>query len=213
MTVSSYKLTQARINVLLAVCSVSILVLLFPTLEIIENSNLTVRMVEEILLFVYAVLLGYGLQKYAILRPRRERVGYLARALSIVSRINQSTKGIFFAFLLPALPLVYWNFPANFDLTAQNIYVRYASDLSNLVVALLVGAAITYIPHKFRVILLYFAFMTVGMMGSMMIVWSPGFYAAYSSSQNATMDTFMMLFGAFGVVGTSSWLVKVMDIF
>ena len=113
---------------------------------------------------------------------------------------------------LYSILLAYWNFPRIFDATAQNILLRYTSDLSYLGVAILAGLALVHVPKKFRVLLLYFAFMSVGMMGSMMLVWTPGFYTVYSSVQNSDMNTFMMMFGAFGIIGTSSYLLKVMDI-
>ena len=81
-----------------------------------------------------------------------------------------------------------------------------------MVADILAGLSLIYVPRKFRVLLLYFAFMSVGMMGSMMLVWSPGFYTVYSPSQNTDMNTFMMMFGAFGIIGTSSYLLKVMDV-
>jgi Protein of unknown function (DUF1404) len=204
---------QTKISLLLIGSAVSIAVILFPPLDIIENSNLTVRMIEDILLFVYAILFGYGVERYVSTKANSQHnIGSTSGVHSVITRINRWSKGLIFAMLIPATLLIYWNFPANFDLTAGNIFIRYASDISYLVAAILAGTAITYVPRKFKVLLLYFAFMAVGMMGSMMLVWQPGFYTAYSPGQNTTMNTFMMLFGAFGVVGMSTWLLKVMDV-
>lgn len=194
-------------------CAASIAVMLFPPLDIIENSNLTVRMIQDMLIFVYAIIFGYVLDRYATTKLGTEPISsFAAKAFDSIKRINKSTRGLLFALLIPSIFLVYWTYPVNFDATAQNIYLRYASDLSYLVSAILAGMALIYIPKKIRVLLLYFMFMSVGMMGSMMLVWIPGFYTVYSPTQNTDMNTFMMMFGAFGIIGTSSYLLKVMDV-
>ena len=192
--------------------AVSIAVILFPPLDIIENTNLTVRMIEDILLFIYAILFGYALERYASIKFSSVVSGVSRRVYYSIKRINESTKGLIFVLLIPSIFAIYWNYPPIFDATAGNIFLRYTSDLSYLVAAILAGLSLIYVPRKFRVLLLYFAFMSVGMMGSMMLVWSPGFYTVYSPSQNTDMNTFMMMFGAFGIIGTSSYLLKVMDV-
>jgi hypothetical protein len=202
-----------RSTILMIGCVASIAVMLFPPLDVAENSNLTVRMIEDILIFVYAIIFGYVLDRYATVKIGTRSISSLSeKAFDLIRRINKSTRGLFFALLIPTILLVYWTYPINFDATALNIYLRYAADLSYVVSAILAGMALVYIPRKFRVLLLYFMFMSVGMMGSMMLVWIPGFYTVYSPVQNTDMNTFMMMFGAFGIIGTSSYLLKVMDV-
>ncbi|MDG6922012.1 MAG: DUF1404 family protein, partial [Nitrososphaerota archaeon] len=179
----------------------SITVMLVPPLYVLENMNLTVRMITEILLFVYAIMFGYALEKYASAKMAVEsRKGLVSRAHHKLSLVNRSTRGLIFVLLIPSILAVYWNYPPTFDTTAQNILLRYSSDLSYLVAAILAGFAVVHVGKKLKVLLLYFAFMSVGMMGSMMLVWQPGFYTFYSAVQNTDMSTFMMMFGAFGIM-------------
>ena len=206
------KYEERRTTLLMFGSAISIAVILFPPLDIIENTNLTVRMIEEILLFVYAILFGYALERHASRKFTSIASGISSKAYQTIKKINESTKGLIFALLVPSIFATYWSYPPIFDATAGNIFLRYASDLSYLVAAILAGISLIYVPRKFRVLLLYFAFMCVGMMGSMMLVWSPGFYTVYSPSQNTDMNTFMMMFGAFGIIGSSSYLLKVMDL-
>ena len=207
------KYLQTRINLLLVGSAISLFVILFPPLDIIETANLTVRMIEDMLIFVYAILFGYGVERYVKVKERTQtKFSPWFKIYSGISKINRLSRGFLFALIVPAIVIVYWNNPVVFDNTAIDIYTRYLSDATYLVVAILAGTAITYVPSKLRVILLFFAFMNVGMMGSMMLVWPPGFYTAYSAAQNNAMNTFMMLFGAVGILGTSGWLLKVWDV-
>jgi hypothetical protein len=208
--VLSSKYITVRTTPIIIGCAASIAVMLFPPLDAVENSNLTVRMIEDILIFVYSILIGYGVDAY--FRAKSQASSPMASLYSVVRGMNRKSRGLLFAIIIPSIIVVYWNYPPNFDFTAVNVFARYTSDISYLACAVLAGTAISYIPSRVRVLLLLFAFMSVGMMGSMMIVWQPGFYTVYSPVQNTTMNTFMMLFGAVGVVGTSPWLMKIMDI-
>lgn len=193
--------------------AILIAIMLSPPLYVLENANLTVRMISDMLLFAYAIIFGYSLQKYVSSKMISQNMkGLGIRAFNLLNKFNLSSRGFIFVVLVPAALLVYWNFPSTFDLTANNLTLRYVSDLSYLVAAVLAGLALTQVPKKFKIIILYFTFMCVGMMGSMMLVWSPGFYTVYSPSQNTDMNTFMMLFGAFGIMGSSSYLLRVMDV-
>lgn len=213
MVVLVLKYQEKRTLYLMLGSAVSIAVMLFPPFYVLENTNLTVRMIADILLFVYAIMFGYALEKYATTKmASRTEFSFGFRAFKILSRLNSKTRGLIFAFLIPTFLVSYWNFPPTFDSTVQNIFLRYTSDLSYLGAAIFTGLALVHVPKKFRVLLLFFAFMCVGMMGSMMLVWTPGFYTVYTSVQNTDMNTFMMLFGAFGIIGTSSYLLKVMDV-
>lgn len=212
----SLRFQERRIAILMWVSAVSIIVMLVPPIYIAENTNLTVRMIADILIFVYAALLGYSFERYSSGRlalSQTKNSTFAWRAFRVLDKINASSKGLIFVMLLPSIPLVYWNIPSVFDETSQNILLRYSSDLSYIVVAALAGFALLYVPKKFRIILLYFAFMTAGMSGSMMIVWTPGFYTVYSPSQNSDMNTFLMMFGLFGTIGMSTYLLKALDVF
>jgi hypothetical protein len=210
------KYQERRIFLLIWGSAISIAVMLIPPIYIIENTNLTVRMIADILLFIYAALLGYSLQRYATAKlassSQTQNSSFAKRSFDALNKINTASKGLIFVMLLPAILLIYWNIPSVFDETAQNIFLRYASDLSYLTAAILAGISLMYVPRRFRIILLYFAFMSAGMSGSMMLVWTPGFYTVYSPVQNTDMNTFLMMFGAFGIIGTSSYLLKAMDV-
>lgn len=97
------------------------------------------------------------------------------------------------------------------DLGSYDIDVHILEHISYIIVGSIIGMSIMAMTPRIRMGLLYFAFMQAGMMGSMMLVW-PSFYPAYSASQNLTMDTTMMLFGAVGLIGASSTLLKYLDI-
>ncbi len=207
------KYLQKRVNLLLTGSAIALLAILFPPVDIIENSNLTVRMIEDILIFVYAIMFGYGLERYVKWkRETRKSTSPWLKIHSVFAKINYKTKGFLFTLIIPSIVVVYWNNPAAFDMTAKDILTRYVSDGTFVIVAILAGTAISYVPSKMRVILLFFAFMSVGMMGSMMLVWPPGFYSFYSASQNNAMNTFMMMFGAVGILGTSGYLLKAWDV-
>lgn len=173
--------------------------MLLPPIDAIENANLTARMAECVLLVVYSVSLGYGVER-AISGPpsgpRRKRWG----------------KSVLFGALIPGLVLSFWNYPPNFDATVTSVGLRYAADLTYIGVGVLVGAVISTMPRGFRAGTLLLSFLSVGMMGSMMLVWQPGFYTVYSPAQNLDSNTFLMGLGALGVLVSGSWTLKVMDI-
>jgi cytochrome c oxidase assembly factor CtaG len=126
--------------------------------------------------------------------------------------VNSRTKGLILAALLPAFVLTYWHLPQNFDLAVTDQGIHEIEHLSYLTIGGLVGLSVYAVPKKLRIMLLYIGFMQLGMMGSMMLVWPPGFYTIYSASQNVEMNTFMMLTGAAGVSILSYWVVKMLDI-
>jgi hypothetical protein len=92
-----------------------------------------------------------------------------------------------------------------------NLEAHLLEHISYLISGSLVGLSLVAIPKKWKMGLLYFAFMQAGMMGSMMLVW-PGFFSAYSVQQNTQMETAMMLLGALGVLALGSTLLKQLDI-
>ena len=67
-------------------------------------------------------------------------------------------------------------------------------------------------PKGFRAGALILTILSVGMRGSMMLVWHPGFYTAYSPSQNLESNAFLMAVGALGVLISGSWTLKALDI-
>jgi cytochrome c oxidase assembly factor CtaG len=189
------------------------LVLLASPLDSIANSNLTIHMFQHIGLFVSSAVFGFGLERVFLERVvQLKRTAYpVWRAYVSLIKLNTTTKGLVFAGLIPAIVFSYWHFPPNFDLAATNGLVHISEHLSYIVSGSLVGASILAIPRKFRAALLVFGFMTAGMMGSMMLVW-PDFYTAYSTAQNTQMESSLMLFGAVGMIGTSSWFLKMLDV-
>lgn len=195
----------------MTVCIVALAVLLFPPLDALENTILLARMVGDIMMVLYAVLLGYSIDRY-ITRTRGAPDPSGSGLFALLVRLNRSTKGVLLGLLLPLLAFTYWNFPANFDATVVNVYTRYLGYLTYVVVAGLAGMAISYMPKLMRVGLLLFSFLSVGMMGSMMLVWQPGFYTAYSGAQNIQANSFLMLIGAFGELIAGGWSLKALDV-
>ncbi len=211
VTESSLSNPYVRISLLGLVGTIALLV---GPIDSLADQNLTVHMFQHIGLFVAAAVFGYGLERYLsthLVQLRKKFfIGYAA-LLSVI-KFNTKTRGLIFAGVVPAIVFVYWHFPPNFDLAVVNGNVHIFEHLSYIVAGSLVGLSIVAIPHKFRIVLLEFGFMQAGMMGSMMLVW-PYFYTVYSAAQNAQMDTAIMLFGAGGVLITSSWMLKILEIF
>ena len=192
---------QGRTNLLILFSSALIAVILLPPLDVIENANLTARMVEGILLIVYSVSLGYGVER--LLRGNVPRTG---------KRVDHWGRSILFGIMIPGAVLAYWNFPANLDATFANIGLRYVASASYIVIGVLAGASVSAMPTGLRAGTLLMAFLSVGMMGSMMLVWQPGFYTVYSPAQNLDSNTFLMGMGAVGVVISGSWTMKILGI-
>ena len=190
------------------------LLLLVPPLDSIADSDLTLHMFQHIGLFVGGIVVGYGLEIVIMAGlPRLHRSAHaLWRILTGVMRFNSSTKGIFFAVFIPFSVFAYWHIPQNFDLAVQNGYVHIAEHFLFITAGTFVGLSVQAISRKWRVILLYLGFMNLGMMGSMWTVWRPPYFPIFSLAANLEMGTAVMLFGALGVVGTSSYLLRVMDI-
>ena len=178
---------------------VLIAVVLAPPIDAIENLNLTARMAEGVMLVVYSISLGYGIER-------------LRRGLDSPKPAKSWKKSVFLGLVFPGAVLAFWNFPAAFDATVVSTALRYASDLTFILAGALVGTMVSVMPRGFRAGALILTFLSVGMMGSMMLVWQPGFYVAYSPSQNVDSNSFLMGVGALGVLVSGSWTLKVMDV-
>ena len=202
-----------RIKALIAICVAALAVLLFPPLDVLENANLVSRMVGDLLMVLYSILLGYALDRYVV-RTRGEGgpPGRLGAAFRALVGVNRRTKGVILGVVVPLFAFAYWNLPATFDATAADIYTRYLGYLTFVVVAGLAGMAVSYMPKLIRVGAMLLAFLSVGSMGSMMLVWQPGFYTFYSSSQNVDANTFLMMIGAAGELVGGGWALKALDI-
>lgn len=192
----------------------ALLALLMPPVDVVADSDLTFHMFQHIGLFVSGMVLGYGLEivlisKLASLR-RLTVKGW--RLFTGLMRINARTKGILFVVVLPILVFAYWHFPQNFDLAVQNNYVHQFEHFWYVTAGTLAGVSIQAVSRKWRVVLLFMGFMNLGMMGSMWTVWRPGYFPIYDYAANLQMGTALMLFGGLGVLLTSSWLLKVIDV-
>ncbi|MGI0084106.1 MAG: cytochrome c oxidase assembly protein [Nitrososphaerales archaeon] len=207
---ASFSNVYVRISLLGLVATLALLV---DPLDSLADQNLTVHMFQHIGLFTGAAVFGYGLERYLsthLVQLRKKfSLGY--SALLSVIKFNTRTKGLVFAVLVPSFVFSYWHFPPNFDLAVVNGYVHILEHFSYIIAGSLVGLSIIAIPRKLRVILLAIGFMQAGMMGSLMTL-GTSFYTAYSATQNMQMGTAIMLFGAAGILITSSWLAKVLDI-
>ncbi|HZW57649.1 MAG TPA: DUF1404 family protein [Nitrososphaerales archaeon] len=189
------------------------LLLLTEPVDAIVDANLTLHMFQHIALFCLSMVFGYGLERILVSKLLQlKRITYVGwRAFTWVMRFNSKTRGLIFAAVIPAIAFSFWHFPPNFDLAEVNNTAHALEHLCYIVSGSLVGLSIVAIPRKWKIVLLYFAFMQAGMMGSMMLVW-PSYFPIYSASQNLTMDTALMMFGALGVIGTSSAMLKQLDI-
>ena len=192
---------------------IATLALLASPMDSLADQNLTVHMFQHIGLFIGAAVFGYGLERYLsthLVQLRKKfSLGY--SMLLLVIKFNTKTKGMIFAVVVPAFVFTYWHYPPNFDLAVASGYAHILEHFSYIVAGSLVGLSIIAIPRKLRVALLAIGFMNAGMMGSMMTL-GVSFYTTYSSAQNMQMGLAIMLFGALGILATSSWLLKVMDI-
>jgi Protein of unknown function (DUF1404) len=176
-----------------------IAIILLPPIDALENTNLTARMAECALIVFYSISLGFGLQR-------------LGTGQSPGVAQKSWGRSVILGLLVPGIGLAFWNFPPTFDLTVASTALRYASDLTYIAVGIVAGMTVTTMPRAFRASALILAFLSVGMMGSMMLVWQPGFYAAYSPAQNLASNTFLMGIGALGVIISGSWTLKVLDV-
>jgi cytochrome c oxidase assembly factor CtaG len=178
------------------------------------NQNLTLHMFQHIGLFVFSAVFGYGLDRLIVTSlasiKRRTYLGW--QTFVGLMRFNFKTRGIIFAGLIPAAVFYYWGLPANFDLAITNGSVHILEHICCIVSGGLAGASINAISRKIRALLLMLGFMMAGMMGSMMLVFPPGFYTLYDPAQNTEMNTALMLFGALGMIAVGSWFLKAMDV-
>jgi len=191
-----------------------ILILLTGPVDSLADMNLTVHMFQHIGLFVSAAFFGYGLDHILVSRLLwlKQNLYFGWRVFVGLMRFNSKTKGLIFAAVIPSVAFFYWHLPSIFDLAVTHPSIHILEHLTYIIVGTLVGLSMNAIPRRFKAVLLVVGFMMAGMMGSMMVVW-PYFYPVYSVAQNTEMDTAIMLFGAFGVIATSSWLLKVLDVF
>jgi cytochrome c oxidase assembly factor CtaG len=189
------------------------LVLLADPIDPLANANLTIHMFQHIGLFAGSAIFGYGFDRYLALRLNvlKQKFHLFYSVLLSIMKTNLKTKGLVLGAAIPAIVVTFWHWPSNFDLAVTNPYVHIIEHLSFILAGGLVGLSIVAIPSKIRIILLYVGFMQAGMMGSMMLVW-PYFYTTYSPLQNTEMDAAMMLFGAFGIIASSSALLKRFDV-
>ena len=194
--------------------SAMVLLRLVPPVDSAADADLTLHMFQHIGLFVGGTVVGYGFEIAIMAQlPKLHRSAHtLWKALTGVMRFNTTTKGVIFAVVIPFLVFAYWHVPQNFDLAVQNGYVHIAEHFLFITAGTFAGLSIQAISRKWRVILLYLGFMNLGMMGSMWTVWRPPYFPIFSLSANLEMGTAVMLFGAVGVIGTSSYLLRVMDI-
>jgi cytochrome c oxidase assembly factor CtaG len=190
---------QGRTNLLILISVLLIAVILAPPIDAVENTNLTARMIECTLLVVYSISLGYGLER-------------LASGPAAGSRERRWGMSVLRGLIVPGVVLAFWNYPPNFDATVVNTGLRYVADATYLLVGMLVGMTVSIMPRGFRAGALLLTFLSVGMMGSMMLVWQPGFYTSYSPAQNLESNSFLMGMGALGVLTSGSWTLKVLDI-
>jgi cytochrome c oxidase assembly factor CtaG len=190
------------------------LVLLADPIDAIADQNLTVHMFQHIGVFIFSIVFGYALHKLLVIRlASLKRITSKGWAAFIgVIKFNTKTKGLVFAGLVPSIVFVFWGMPSYFDLAVINGYAHILEHLSYIIAGGLVGLSLSSMPQKYKALLLALGFMSAGMMGSMMLVWPPGFYPVYSAAQNTDMNTAMMLMGALGMVAVGSWLAKILDI-
>jgi cytochrome c oxidase assembly factor CtaG len=205
--------TASRFLRLILIGLIGDFALLADPVDSIANSNLTVHMYQHVGLFVASMVFGYALDRYLAsnLNVLKDRLHLGWSFLIRMIKFNVRTKGLVLGAILPAIVFSFWHFPPNFDLAEANLTVHILEHMSYIIIGSIVGMSIMAMTSKIRLVLLYFAFMQAGMMGSMMLIW-PSFYPVYSAAQNLNMDTSMMLFGALGIIATSSTLLKYLDI-
>jgi cytochrome c oxidase assembly factor CtaG len=190
------------------------LVLLADPIDSFADQNLTAHMFQHIGVFIFSAFFGFAIHKILIsslVSLKRATIkGWIA--FVAIMRFNSTTKGLVFSGLIPTFVFVFWGIPYYFDFAVTDGYVHILEHLSYIMAGGFVGLSANAIPSKYKALLLCLGFMTIGMMGSMMLVWPPGFYPIFSPSQNVDMSTAMMLVGALGIAAVGSWFLKVMDV-
>jgi len=207
---------HARITprVITVIAGAAIFFLLSPPADSAADADLSLHMFQHIGLFAFAMVFGYGFERFVMSKlAALRKLTYLGwRAFTFAMVANTRTRGAVFVLLVPAAVFVYWHAPQNFDLAVQSEPVHIAEHLTYLVAGSFVGLSLQAVKPKWKVALLYVAFMHAGIMGSIWSVWQPPFFPLYSYAANIAMDTSLLVFGAIGVVVTSSWMLKVLDI-
>lgn len=188
--------------------------LLSPPADSVADGDLTLHMFQHIGIFTSAIVFGYGFELYIMSKlAALRRLTYVGwRAFTAMMIANTRTRGVIFVLIVPAVVFLYWHIPKNFDLAVQNEPVHVFEHFSYVIAGSFVGLSFQVVRPKWRVALLYVAFMHAGMMGSIWSVWQPPFFSLYSYAANIQLDTSLLVFGAIGVIVTSSWMLKVLDI-
>jgi hypothetical protein len=183
-----------------------------PPFDSLTYTNLIANMAQHFGMLIFSAVFGYGLAIFMMARTTVQQKSYWIKFYASMAQISRKSRGILFAVIFPSIILTFWNLPWNFDLAATDLLAHLLEHISYMLAGMLIGLSIPDIPKKLKIVLLWVAFMQMGMMGSMMLVWEPGFYTAYPAIQNQIVNTAMMLIGAAGVSVMSVYLLKEMDV-
>jgi cytochrome c oxidase assembly factor CtaG len=183
-----------------------------PPFDSLTYTNLMANMVQHFGMLIFSAVFGYGLAVFMMARTTYREKSKRMKLYAYIEHISKKSRGMVFAVIFPSIIITFWNLPWNFDFAATDVLAHLLEHISYMLAGILIGISIPEIPKKLRIVLLWVAFMQMGMMGSMMLVWEPGFYTAYPAIQNQIVNTSMMLIGAAGVSVMSVYLLKEMDV-
>jgi plastocyanin len=111
----------------------------FPPLELATEINLSMHMLQHVLIIFAGALIGYSI--------------YRSGALN---KIRSATFGLV-GFLAVSFLLTYWHFPAMWDAAVSNLSIHVLEHFSFLLAGLLIGSFLPMLPDNSKLYIIFFA--------------------------------------------------------
>jgi len=163
----------------------------FPPFDDATEVDLTLHMLQHVLVIVAGVLIAYP---YVGRRLLREWKGGLTPRLALGASI---------------LLIVFWHFPGPWDGAVLNPLIHVVEHLSFLVVGLLAGSSLLLLSDSGKIGALFAAFF--GHMGyavALISPWGVQVYPLYSLQNQATLGWVLLLSGPLLVVGVAYTIAR-----
>jgi len=163
----------------------------FPPLEDAAEVNLTLHMLQHVLIMVAGVLIAYPLFRKRLASGGGSSIGPLLALLAAGSLI------------------VFWHFPAPWDAAVLNPGTHIVEHLSFLFVGLLAGSWLLLLPDSGKIGALLAAFF--GHMGYAVLLispWNQQVYPLYSVADQAALGWVLLLTGPSLLVGVGYVLAR-----
>ncbi len=156
----------------------------FPPLDDAAEVNLTIHMLQHVLIMVAGVLIAYPLFRQRLAR---------GDGSGVVPKL---------ALLAAASLIVFWHFPSPWDAAILNPSIHIIEHVSFLVVGLLAGSWLLLLPDSAKIGALLAAFF--GHMGyavALISPWNQQVYPLFSIANQATLGWLLLLTGPSLLVG------------